>query len=64
MNQQKSQIEREYELRLTKKILERVLELNKDVKLPEGEEIERMEEELRKELEHEFPNYKIQTKKK
>lgn len=60
----KSQLELEYELKLTKKILERIIELNKDkdLKTPDENEIDAIEDGLRKELEREYPKYKIQKK--
>jgi len=60
----KSSVELEYELRLTKKILERILELNKDKNLiiPDTEEVDKIEETLRSELKKDYPKYKIQSK--
>lgn len=60
----KSSVELEYELRLTKKILERILELNKDKDLiiPNTEEVDKIEETLKSELEKDYPKYKIQSK--
>ena len=60
----KSNVELEYELRLTKKILERILELNKDKDMiyPSTEEVDKIEETLKSELEKDFPKYKIQSK--
>lgn len=60
----KSKLELEYELKLTKKILERIIELNKDkdLKTPDEHEIDAIEDSLRRELEREYPNYKIQKK--
>ncbi|WP_190808753.1 hypothetical protein [Flagellimonas sp. S3867] len=54
----------EYELRLTKKILERIIELNKDKDLstPDEQEVDKMQEELKNELEREYPSYKIRKK--
>ena len=59
----KSKVELDYELRLTKKILQLILERNKDIKMPEPKEVDQIEEELRKELEDEYPQFKIRTKK-
>ncbi|NJB69930.1 hypothetical protein GGR42_000392 [Saonia flava] len=60
----KSRLELEYELKLTKKILERIIELNKDKDLvtPDEKEIDGMEATLKRELEREYPTYKIQKK--
>ncbi len=60
----KSRLEMEYELRLTKKILERIIELNKDKDLstPDEQEVDKMQEELKNELEREYPSYKIRKK--
>ncbi len=60
----KSRLELEYELKLTKKILERILELNKDKDLttPDEQEIDAIEMGLKQELEREYPKYKIQKK--
>jgi len=60
----KSRLELEYELKLTKKILERILELNKDkdLKTPDEHEIDAIEEKLRRDLERDYPNFKIQKK--
>lgn len=57
-------MEMEYELRLTKKILERILEMNKDkeLKTPDDKEMDYIEDEIRSELEREYPSYKIQKK--
>ncbi|UII79524.1 hypothetical protein [Flagellimonas sp. CMM7] len=64
MKSKKPLVEIEYELRLTKKILEKILELNKDKELisPSNEEMDKIEEELRSDLRLEFPKYKIQKK--
>ncbi len=60
----KSRLELEYELKLTKKILERILELNKDKDLitPDEQEIDTIEMGLKQELEREYPKYKIQKR--
>ncbi len=60
----KSNVELEYELRLTKKILERILELNKDkhLILPDSAEVDQIEETLKSEIEKDYPRYKIQSK--
>lgn len=60
----KSSVELEYELRLTKKILERIIELNKDKDLiiPNTEEVDQIEETLKSELEKDYPKFKIQKK--
>ncbi|MEX0313603.1 MAG: hypothetical protein AB3N18_05460 [Allomuricauda sp.] len=64
MERRKSRLEMEYELRLTKKILERILEMNKDkeLKTPDDKEMDYIEDEIRSELEREYPSYKIQKK--
>lgn len=64
MRSLKSNVELEYELRLTKKILERVLELNKEKNLvfPDSDEIDQIEDTLRSEMEKDYPKYKIQSK--
>ncbi|WP_420322598.1 hypothetical protein [Flagellimonas sp.] len=60
----KSRLEMEYELRLTKKILERIIEMNKDKDLstPDEQEMDKIQEDLKNELEREYPTYKIQKK--
>ncbi|WP_343486919.1 hypothetical protein [Allomuricauda sp. d1] len=58
----KSRVELEYELRLTKRILERIIALNKDLKTPTEAEVDEIEKSLKKELEQEYPSYKIQKK--
>lgn len=64
MMSRKSRVELEYELRLTKKILERILELNKDkdLTMPNTEEVDRIEETLKSELEKDYPKFRIQKK--
>lgn len=64
MMSRKSSVELEYELRLTKKILERIIELNKDKDLiiPNTEEVDQIEETLKSELEKDYPKFKIQKK--
>tara|TARA_R110001606_G_scaffold338299_1_gene486407 strand:- start:425 stop:616 length:192 start_codon:yes stop_codon:yes gene_type:complete len=60
----KSRLELEYELKLTKKILERIIALNKDKALitPDKTEMDAIEDSLKRELEREYPNYRIQKK--
>tara|TARA_R110002167_G_C12263161_1_gene613245 strand:- start:323 stop:514 length:192 start_codon:yes stop_codon:yes gene_type:complete len=60
----KSRLELEYELKLTKKILERIIALNKDKDLitPDKTEMDAIEDSLKRELEREYPNYRIQKK--
>lgn len=64
MMSRKSSVELEYELRLTKKILERILELNKDKDLimPDTKEVDQIEETLKSELEKDYPKFRIQKK--
>lgn len=61
----KSKIALEYELRLTKEILARILELNKDKDLivPQSAEIDSIEEHLKNELEKDYPKFRINIKK-
>lgn len=63
MESEKTRVELEYELRLTKKILERILEMNKDLKTPDAKEVDQIEAALRSELERDYPRFKIQRKK-
>lgn len=64
MMSKKSSVELEYELRLTKKILERILELNKekDLIMPNTEEVDKIEETLKSDLERDYPKFKIQKR--
>lgn len=61
----KSRLELEYELRLTKKILERIIELNKDkdIIMPNTVEVDEIEQSLRTELEKDYPKFKIKSKR-
>ncbi len=61
----KSKVALDYELRLTKRILARILELNKDTNiiLPKTDEIDSIEEHLKNELENDYPKFKINIKK-
>lgn len=63
MEKDKSKVELDYELRLTKRILERILELNTDAKIPDAKEMDAIEEELRVQLERKYPQFKIKSKK-
>ncbi|MBS9461249.1 hypothetical protein KIM67_02415 [Flagellimonas sp. 389] len=63
MDRGKTNVELEYELRLTKKILERIIALNKNIVTPDEKELDKIEEMLKLELEKEYPTYKIQKKR-
>ncbi|MEM7486701.1 MAG: hypothetical protein AAF348_15950 [Bacteroidota bacterium] len=63
MDRGKTNVELEYELRLTKKILERIIALNKNIVTPDEKELDKIEDTLKLELEKEYPTYKIQKKR-
>lgn len=60
----RSKLELEYELQLTKKILERIIELNQEQNLilPNREEIDIIEEKLQRKMQKTYPAYKISKK--
>ncbi|MBD1262808.1 hypothetical protein HZY62_19580 [Maribacter polysiphoniae] len=64
MEEKKTRLQLEYELKLTKKILERLIELNEDKNLvmPEDAELDNIEAALKKDMEQRYPKYKIQKR--
>nr|WP_299344744.1 hypothetical protein [Allomuricauda sp.] len=65
MKKRKSVMELEYELEFTKRILQKIMELNegKDLTMPDASEMDKIESELKQEMETEYPKYRIQKKK-
>ncbi|MDC6364712.1 MULTISPECIES: hypothetical protein [Flavobacteriaceae] len=65
MKKRKSIMELEYELEFTKRILQKIMELNegKELTMPDTSEMDKIQAELKQEMETEYPKYRIQKKK-
>lgn len=60
------QMKLEYELELTKRILQKIIEMNegKDIKMPDASDMDQIQDEVRIALEDKHPNFKIEKSKK